>query len=334
MKKVIWIKTGWSEYYQGGPVDGNFDYLSESRKRSERDVKREGHEAFNFLPFPDGSYGIYLPPQAGDSIPHNEDSIGWTVVCLSKKPEQKGIHVVGWLENATLLGEFFDRPEYKSGELFRLTHERHKFAYCIKSDVAYIVPPSARNRPFSHTSIRQGKYSFLGGPGEKITQNKVEVLKILQNELSVLKSLAIMNPTSSSMDDKDNDEVDPFSSFGTAEHRRQVEKAAVELVTRHFSGKGYIVESHENLNCGYDLYAKNEKQSKILEIEVKGTASTEENFFLTRNEHYYMNAGTRDWRLVLVTDALNNPVLRVYTAKQIRKRFLMEPLAWKCTLKA
>jgi hypothetical protein len=333
MEKVIWVKTGWSEYYQGGPVNGNFDYLTENSKRSDTDVKREGHEAFNFLPFPNGSYGIYLPPQAGGSIPNHEDAGGWTVICLSKKPKQKGVHVVGWLEDASLLGDLIDRPEYASGSSFRLTRERDEFTYCISADTAYIVPPEDRNRPFSHTSIRQGKYSFLSGPDVKAEQNKSEVLKILLNELKLLKKVAVRNPNPLSIHDRDNDEIDPFSGFGTADHRQRVEKAAVDFVARHYRKNGYDVQSHENLNCGYDLYAANTEADKILEIEVKGTASAEEGFFLTRNEYYYMNSGTRDWRLALVTDAISNPVLHVYTAKQVNKRFDMESLAWKCTVK-
>ena len=40
--------------------------------------------------------------------------------------------------------------------------------------------------PFSHPSIKQGKYSFLAGPNVKKTNNKSEVLKILRHRLRKL----------------------------------------------------------------------------------------------------------------------------------------------------
>ena len=45
MKKVLWVKFGWSDYYRGEPVDGNFGHLA-----GEGNV---GHEAYNFQPAAD-----------------------------------------------------------------------------------------------------------------------------------------------------------------------------------------------------------------------------------------------------------------------------------------
>jgi len=44
MKKILWVKCGWSEYYRGGPVDGNFGWLNEHRGQEE---EGRGHEALN-----------------------------------------------------------------------------------------------------------------------------------------------------------------------------------------------------------------------------------------------------------------------------------------------
>lgn len=30
MKKILWVKFGSSEYYRGGPVDGNFSWLNDN----------------------------------------------------------------------------------------------------------------------------------------------------------------------------------------------------------------------------------------------------------------------------------------------------------------
>lgn len=118
MNKILWVKFGWSEYYRGGPVDGNFGWLNENKGKNN---ERRGHEAFNFNPGPDGTYYCYVPPQAREYAPSNDDPYGWTVICLAKNPKHTGVHIVGWYENATLHGEWLTpRMVYsKSKEMLR-----------------------------------------------------------------------------------------------------------------------------------------------------------------------------------------------------------------------
>ena len=54
MDKVLWVKFGWSDYYRGEPVVGNFSHLA-----GQGNV---GHEAYNFEPAADGTYYCYVPP--------------------------------------------------------------------------------------------------------------------------------------------------------------------------------------------------------------------------------------------------------------------------------
>ncbi len=37
MKKNLWVKFGWSEYYRGGAVDGNFGWLNENKGKKTKD---------------------------------------------------------------------------------------------------------------------------------------------------------------------------------------------------------------------------------------------------------------------------------------------------------
>ena len=76
-RKVLWIKTGWSDFYRGGPVDGAFGWLDEQRGGEK---EGRGHEAFNFMPGPDGGYFCYVPPGRGGSVPSSESPKGWTVI--------------------------------------------------------------------------------------------------------------------------------------------------------------------------------------------------------------------------------------------------------------
>ncbi|CDL84198.1 hypothetical protein XSR1_410004 [Xenorhabdus szentirmaii DSM 16338] len=100
MKKILWVKFGWSNDYCGGPVDGNFYWLDDNKEK-------RGNEAFNFAPESDGTYYCYVPPQTGKYALSNNDPDGWTVICLAKNPKYPGIHIVGWYEDATLHGEFW-----------------------------------------------------------------------------------------------------------------------------------------------------------------------------------------------------------------------------------
>ena len=48
----------------------------------------------------------YVPPHIEVHAPKHPDQTGWTVVCLAKHPKRKGVHIVGWYKDATLLGRW------------------------------------------------------------------------------------------------------------------------------------------------------------------------------------------------------------------------------------
>ena len=317
--KLLWVKFGWSDYYRGGPIDGNFPFIQDGE---------QGHEAWNFLRQDDGGYYCYTPPQGRDgSTPWNDDPNGWTVACLAKHPKQKGIHLVGWYEDAVLEGRYAVRPDgFDSG----VSSPVDEFYYSIRARTAYLIPPEARTEPFSHTSIRQGKYSFLAGPGVQLTENKVEVRDLLEDRLRLFASIAVRNPDTGSAPDRDNDPVDPLGGFGTPEHRKAVEEAAVAAVKRKLAKSGYNCVSRESDNVGYDLEATH-KDGTVLHVEVKGTSGAKPRFFMTRNEHDYR--GASEWRLAMVVDTLGTPGVTLYDLREFERAFDMAPMVWKGTRK-
>lgn len=319
MKKVMWVKFGWSEYYRGGPVDGNFRWLNEG--------EGEGHEAFNFMPAPDGDYYCYVPPHGPFSAsPSNNDPHGWTVICLAKFPSQKGVHVVGWSEDATLMGDEIPRPEYESGGGFRLDNKGVKFSFSVKSKNAFFVPPEFRTAPFSHPSVKQAKFSYLIGPGIDTTDTKAEVLSILEAELDRLKPLAIAQPNPINAPDELEDDIDPLGRFGTPEHRRTVELAAEAAVTAELEQMGYRVVRRSDEKIGYDLQAIPKGNGSELYVEVKGTSGADRRFYMTPKEREFTT--TEGWRLAMVTDALGNPTVDFFTCKQMEQRFSLQPMVW------
>lgn len=310
--KILWVKFGWSDYYRGGPVDGNFGWLNEHRG----DVNEgRGHEAFNFMPAPDGTYYCYVPPQAKGYAPSNDSADGWIVICLAKNPRSKGIHIVGWYENARLIGDW-RRPNPVA-----VSNEDDDWSYCITSKSAYFVPPEHRNDPFSDTSVRQSKYSFLDGPNVTVNENKKRVRGLLESKLKALRSVAVHNPNVDSAPDPEID-TDPLSGFGTPEQRKRVEEAAERAVVAHYEAKKFRTQRVAHLNCGYDYVFT--KQTTVHHVEVKGTMLADGRFFLTRNE----NNGREDprWRLGMVTDALTKqPKVTVYDNLRFKRTFDLEP---------
>lgn len=306
-EKILWVKFGWSDYYRGGPVNGNFNWLNEN--------EGQGHEAFNFMPAPNGTYYCYVPPQAKGSAPSNNSSDGWTVVCLAKNPKYWGIHVVGWYENATLIGD------WKTPNPAAALAGKGNWAYCITSESAFFVPPDQRNDRFSHTSVRQSKYSFLAGPDVQTSENKQEVLRILKKKLKVLRRDAIHNPNANNAPDPETD-PDPLSGFGTPEQRKRVEEAAERAVVKYYEAKGFRGERVAHLSCGYDYVFT--KQKTVHHVEVKGTSLANGRFFLTRNENNKRD--DRRWRLGMVTDALTNqPKVTIYDNTEFKQSFDLEP---------
>lgn len=247
---MLWVKFGWSEYYRGGPVDGNFGWLNENKGKKNG---RRGHEAFNFNPGPDGTYYCYVPPQSKEYAPSNPDRDGWTVICLAKNPKHKGVHIVGWYENATLYGEWLPPPAGTIEKRGVAASPAYDWSYCISSKTVYFIPPQHRTMPFSDKSIRIGKFSFLEGPGVTSNDNKKRVLELLEGRLKLMNQFVVKNPSESNLPDPEIDAADPLKGFGTPEHRKKVEKAAEQRVIKHYEGEGYTVKRVTDLPVGYDF---------------------------------------------------------------------------------
>jgi hypothetical protein len=321
VKKVLWVKFGWSEYYRGGPVDGNFGWLKANRGRKN---EGRGHEAFNFMPAPDGTYYCYVPPQTKGYAPWNDDNKGWTVVCLAKNPKHTGIHVVGWYEDATLLGDWKRPPSNHSGVNIGNSGSAYDWSYCIKSKSAFFIPPERRTNPFSDPSVRHGKYSFLVGPEVGRNPGKDRVLTLLEARLTKLRDKAVHNPTEAVVPDPELDPADPLKGFGTPEHRKKVERAAERAVIAYYKTKGFNHSDRTKESCGYDFLFW--KGAKSLHVEVKGTSGENAGFFLTHNEHAAGYKRNPAWRLAMVTNALSDaPVVEIFDAKMLRKSFDLTP---------
>lgn len=116
--------------------------------------------------------------------------------------------------------------------------------------------------------------------------------------------------------------------YADAETRREIEVAAIGVVTRELKCRGFVVHDRQRENRGYDLFATSEHETLL--VEVKGTDSPDPRFFLTRNEWNCARVQP-SWRLFVVCQARTAPIVREYTESEVRQLFVLEPLAWECT---
>ncbi|MBL4783634.1 MAG: DUF3883 domain-containing protein [Porticoccaceae bacterium] len=91
------------------------------------------------------------------------------------------------------------------------------------------------------------------------------------------------------------------------EKNARVEKSAIKTTTKYFQNIGYTVDSVEKDNVGWDLEAVSKKNKLV--IEVKGLSGTAVTVGLSPNEYVAFLKNSNNYRLCIVTSALNNPTL-------------------------
>ncbi len=99
-------------------------------------------------------------------------------------------------------------------------------------------------------------------------------------------------------------QTDPFK-------KQQVEIAAIETTIKHFEGLDYIVISKEKDNVGWDLEATNVNETLLL--EVKGLSGSITSIELTHNEYKNSLDKKLNYKLCIVTHALTNPLLEIFS---------------------
>ena len=104
------------------------------------------------------------------------------------------------------------------------------------------------------------------------------------------------------------------AGFGTAEHNRLVEHAAMHATTEHYSDWNPIDVSETK--CGWDI-TFTKPESRDLHVEVKGVSGSAPVFLLTANE-LETSLNDPDWKLAVVTRALVAPLVTIYPATTVR----------------
>lgn len=82
--------------------------------------------------------------------------------------------------------------------------------------------------------------------------------------------------------------------------------------------------------CGFDILFVHRLSRDELHVEVKGTAGLRPHFFISDNEYAYAEK-SEEWRLAMVTNALDDPAVEILTYPQAKERFDWMPFAWHAT---
>ena len=311
-QKIAFVKTGWSEEYRGGPFAGRYSYLQENET---------GHERVNFLQAPNSRFYGYLPPIGTKSRPPQpKEREDWLVIFVSARNGTGPLTVVGWYDGAVFNNEYQNRPEYQLASNFERDEHGKEYTYCVHSEKGHLIPEGERKitvlgTHFGRTPI---VYAQQGSGSDQEAWRK-DLVRLAKQ---VMETQAL------------NESTTPYLAFPDQEHRKQVEDASMRKAKSYLESKGYSVEDIHKQNRGYDLLATKKKSGtdEELHVEVKGTSTNIQRFFISRREKLYMLESR--WRLLIVTDALTTePKVSLLTSREVEEKFKFNEFAWEVVLK-
>jgi hypothetical protein len=305
--KWIVCNIGWMEFYQGqselDQIKGGGAYV---------DVHGRGHEVCNFLAVDGHVYGYVQPPGAkpeqgqGTINIDRFDAKGKAsvddilVIWTARQPGGNTV-VVGWYKHATLYRNF--QPFTRSMPV----HERnglHGYWIRARETDVHLLPLDERRRLPVPRRVQ-------GGMG----QSNIWYADTPQARANIQPVLDVIGGKRLSPGVTTVKTVDPW-------HNAQVELAAVARVQQYYEALNYSVTSVEKDNCGWDLEISAE--SVLLRVEVKGLSGGEALVQLTANEYQAFQAQAQDYRLAIVTQALETPVLHICRFSQERNGWIIE----------
>jgi hypothetical protein len=154
--------------------------------------------------------------------------------------------------------------------------------------------------------------------GEGIFENNADLIKIenLVNNLENIKKTNLSHFKAflkfrNYITEINNKSKKPLQRQVDVFKRQRVEISAIEKTIEYFENLDYIVISKEKDNVGWDLEATNNKETLLL--EVKGLSGKTVSVELSPNEYQKSNEFKGQYKLCIVTNALNNPNLEIFS---------------------
>lgn len=301
-ERIAFVKTGWSDDYQGGLVRGRHAHVQEFD---------EAHEKYNFRRHSDGKFYGYVPPIGPrESPPRPKINTGWLLIFVSARNGNGPLTVVDWYENATFCEEYTPRPEYDTTPSLERDVHGQKYSYCIEAERAHLIPTSLRSQIISGDHFKRTPILYARGNGKMEPWRRA-----LASDAEAIRAKNTKTRSGP-----------PTFVFPDAAHRMRVEKAAIAEAKKYLLTEHHVRDRQKD-NCGYDLLARHRATSNELHVEVKGTSSAIMHFYLSKKEFDYMHIP--QWRLIVVCEALGRPRLEIFTAQEARRVFAIDPFAWE-----
>lgn len=295
MEKMIFLDIGWMEYYKGLTNDsivGGGSFVQEHGY---------GEEIFNFLPYDGYMYGfvqvkgsINIERLGASKKDNSIDNV--LVIWISKSLKEsvkEGVVIIGWYKNATVYRHLQPAPK---GSNRRYKGEELRYHIKAKEEDCRLLPRDSRVFP-----IPTRRKGGLGRSNVWYADNISSSFR--QNVLNFVNTEKIPESRQPQIKNEKPWQPDPYK-------RQQIEKIAIELTTKHYKDLGYVVDSVEKDNMGWDLEAS--LDNKLLRLEVKGLSQEEILIELTPNEYDKMKKYKDSYRIAVVTNALGeNPSLKI-----------------------
>lgn len=270
-----------------------------------------GGEVFNFKPSRGVCYGyVSTRGEAGVNLNQVKPSKSWQpgdelggvdVVFIARRPGF-GQVVVGWYRNATVLHRQY---RMRRGVIPGMQATSRSFMCTAKSEDVVLLPED--DRTFEVPANRSG---FPGTSNVWYPSHNTDKAGVSAFIRKLTKYIDA-TPGTEMLDD----EVPARKGGGKRgrasapdhAHNAMVEKAAVNAVWAQYEADGYALKTVETECLGWDLEATKGRQ--FFRLEVKGTAGTDIHFELTPNEYAKMKEHSDCYRVCVVCDALNSPLL-------------------------
>lgn len=173
-----------------------------------------------------------------------------------------------------------------------------------------------------HISHRAGKVDVSDHHGARLLVEELDIDGLQEPTTDKMSGTATAVPDGESVE-----RARPSGAgFGGSEQNREVEEAAVSLVSETYRREGWQVESVEQKRCGFDLRCTRNREEA--HVEVKGVAGAERRFVITAGELRYAREDDR-FVLALVTSALSSrPVPERLPAAKFRNAFTFDPVQY------
>lgn len=301
MGPIIFFNTAWMERYEGLVDNDKRIYGGGSF------IEKNGYgvEIYYFKKIRRKVYGfaqsngdINIQKLGADK---QDDHISGVLIIFTAKSR-----VVGWYKDAILYKTYQDTElqerKFKDGYMGYYAVADVKNIRLLSIDERNIFPKVPRGKG------GMGQSNIWYADSGKGIDYKNNILKYIKKD----------------EDEKNRCTYKPVSHQTDVILKKRIEKIAIKLVEKTYRNRGFFVNSCEIENLGWDLNAILINEKISLHLEVKGTSERKIAIQLTPNEYSKMEEQKNIYRLCIVVNCLDKPMLYIFSYSTEANTWLSE----------